>query len=178
MGAAAASTLHRLGIAEGAWLWPNDLVVGDAKVGGALIEASWRGRSLECIVGLGLNLAGSPELPGRRLADLGSIGARAIPRDEALWVWLDELASWLERWYDGEDVLRGARRVLAGLGEEVVVERAAGELRGRIVGLGPSGALVLELEGATVEVNEAELVRLVRTSTGPTRTEDQGGMHA
>lgn len=178
VGGAAASTLRRLGVAQGAWLWPNDVVVGEAKVGGALIEASWQGSSLEFVVGFGLNLAGRPEVPGRQLADLGSLAGRSITRDEALGVWLEELASWLERWSRGDDVLGGARALLAGIGEEVVVERAAGELRGRVVGLSSSGALVLRHDGATFEVSEADLVRLVRSSTGATRADDQGGTHA
>ncbi len=42
--------------------WPNDLLVGDRKLGGILCEASWDGHRLDhMIVGVGLNLLQAPE---------------------------------------------------------------------------------------------------------------------
>jgi BirA family biotin operon repressor/biotin-[acetyl-CoA-carboxylase] ligase len=44
--------------------WPNDLYVGDGKVGGILVEARWRaGRPDWVAIGVGVNLDPPPELP-------------------------------------------------------------------------------------------------------------------
>ena len=47
--------------------WPNDLMRGEAKVAGALLE---RGDD-RIVAGFGVNLASAPELPDRRTASLG-----------------------------------------------------------------------------------------------------------
>lgn len=46
--------------------WPNDLMLGDAKLAGILLERSGD----RVVVGFGVNLAGAPELPDRRTASL------------------------------------------------------------------------------------------------------------
>lgn len=42
--------------------WPNDLIIGDRKLGGILVEAQTRGSDLVAIVGIGLNILATPEL--------------------------------------------------------------------------------------------------------------------
>jgi BirA family biotin operon repressor/biotin-[acetyl-CoA-carboxylase] ligase len=55
--------------------WPNDLMVGDRKVGGILCEARWQGESLAWVVaGVGINVANS--IP----ADLASIATTLAER--------------------------------------------------------------------------------------------------
>ena len=49
--------------------WPNDLMLGDAKMAGILLERS--GDSV--VAGFGVNLAGAPEIPGRKTAALSPI---------------------------------------------------------------------------------------------------------
>ncbi len=48
---------HRLSVK-----WPNDLMLGDGKLGGILIETNIKANSQFVIVGLGLNLAGHEDL--------------------------------------------------------------------------------------------------------------------
>jgi BirA family biotin operon repressor/biotin-[acetyl-CoA-carboxylase] ligase len=61
---AARSALRRFGV-EAELKWPNDLLLGRAKVGGVLIEAVYLGERLDFVVaGIGLNLLQGPdELP-------------------------------------------------------------------------------------------------------------------
>jgi BirA family transcriptional regulator, biotin operon repressor / biotin---[acetyl-CoA-carboxylase] ligase len=49
--------------------WPNDLMLGDAKLAGVLLERSGD----RVVAGFGVNLAGAPEIAGRRTAALKSI---------------------------------------------------------------------------------------------------------
>ena len=76
--------------------WPNDLMLGDRKVGGILCEARWQGDALGwVVVGLGLNVTNPvPEglrevagnlahrLPGRSPAELAEPLAEVIRRIE------------------------------------------------------------------------------------------------
>ena len=49
--------------------WPNDLLLGDAKLAGILLERSGE----RVVVGFGVNLAGSPTIEGRKTAALKPI---------------------------------------------------------------------------------------------------------
>ena len=49
--------------------WPNDLMLGDAKLAGILLERSGD----RVVVGFGVNLAGAPSISGRRTAALKPI---------------------------------------------------------------------------------------------------------
>jgi BirA family transcriptional regulator, biotin operon repressor / biotin---[acetyl-CoA-carboxylase] ligase len=55
--------------------WPNDLLLGGAKVAGILLERS----DDRIVVGIGVNLASAPEIEGRRCASLaGAIAPQAF----------------------------------------------------------------------------------------------------
>ena len=56
VGLAAAGLLQREGVSDAAVKWPNDVYIGDAKVGGVLIEVVTRAKATDCIIGIGLNL--------------------------------------------------------------------------------------------------------------------------
>lgn len=57
--------------------WPNDLFVGDGKLGGVLIEARWRGDRAEWVaIGVGINLV--PPADGRGMAGLGAVDAQVV----------------------------------------------------------------------------------------------------
>ena len=83
VGLAVADLVERLGVADVSLKWPNDVVVGGAKLCGILIELVTRGRSLESVVGIGLNLdlpAGVRAVIGQQATDLGQQGVRT-PRE-------------------------------------------------------------------------------------------------
>lgn len=58
VGLAVARTLEEVGLSQPVLLkWPNDLMIGEQKVGGILCEARWQGDVLGwVVVGLGLNV--------------------------------------------------------------------------------------------------------------------------
>jgi BirA family biotin operon repressor/biotin-[acetyl-CoA-carboxylase] ligase len=171
VGIAAVRTARRLGVASAAWGWPNDVVVGEAKLGGVLIEASWQAGLLSAVVGFGLNLAAHPDLADRSLAAVRDVAGREVGREEALGCWLDELERLLAAWLEGGPIVTWANELLAWRGEAVLVRRAGDELSGRLERVSERGALVLGLADGSVEVDEAELVRLVRTpGVGPVQS--------
>jgi BirA family biotin operon repressor/biotin-[acetyl-CoA-carboxylase] ligase len=60
-GIAAATALRELGVAAASLKWPNDLVVGEAKLGGILVEtrAGERGAA-HAVIGVGINCVHDP----------------------------------------------------------------------------------------------------------------------
>lgn len=116
--------------------WPNDLLLGGAKVAGILLEMTGG----VVIVGIGVNLASAPDIPGRKVTSLAEHGpapgrddfARALASafDTELQRWRSVgLAPLLRRWQStahpqgtpltvlppGEDALNGT---FAGLAED------------------------------------------------------------
>ncbi|MFL9842332.1 biotin--[acetyl-CoA-carboxylase] ligase [Sphingomonas sp. ST-64] len=73
--------------------WPNDLLIGGAKLSGVLLERA--GDAV--VIGIGVNLAHHPELPGRPATSLAAQGATV---DAAVFanVLADSFARWLSRW--------------------------------------------------------------------------------
>jgi BirA family biotin operon repressor/biotin-[acetyl-CoA-carboxylase] ligase len=71
VGVAVARALARCG-ADGVLLkWPNDILHGDAKLGGILVELADDGRAARAVIGIGLNL----RLP----ESIGDAGVAALP---------------------------------------------------------------------------------------------------
>ena len=55
-GVAAATALRALGVAAASLKWPNDLMVGDAKLGGILVETrAGEHRAAHAVIGIGIN---------------------------------------------------------------------------------------------------------------------------
>ncbi|HXM83551.1 MAG TPA: biotin--[acetyl-CoA-carboxylase] ligase [Burkholderiales bacterium] len=65
-GVAATRELRRLGVAQAALKWPNDLVVNGAKLGGILVETRSQAALSHAVIGIGINCRGDEKL-GRRL---------------------------------------------------------------------------------------------------------------
>jgi len=132
--------------------WPNDLYVGERKLGGILIEARWREQSLEWLaIGVGINLRApvtEPTAVGLRDGvSRNEVLERIVPPIRAAVAHggpLDrnELAS-----FAGRDMAVGRR----------CVEPVAGIVRG----ISPSGALVVEvaLSGGNAERSTLTEVR-------------------
>lgn len=73
--------------------WPNDLLLGAAKLSGVLLERS--GDAV--VVGIGVNLAHYPEGLDRPVTSLAAAGAEVAP-EEFLATLADAFTRWLERW--------------------------------------------------------------------------------
>ena len=140
--------------------WPNDLLLGEAKLAGILLERC--GDAV--VIGIGVNLAGAPDVPGRAatsLADAGFVVSRdAFARAlETCW------SQAVQRWRSGGwDQLRAdwTRRAHP-LGAPISVHGADGTvLRGTFAGLGDDGALQLQLPNGTRQIIHAGEVSLDR----------------
>jgi BirA family biotin operon repressor/biotin-[acetyl-CoA-carboxylase] ligase len=139
--------------------WPNDLVIGDDKVGGLLAESS----SGVAVIGLGINLWW-PDAPagmaGLHPSDPGPAMAAAVAAafTEAV---LAELAEDPQHW----DRDRYVARCIT-LSQSVTWESGAGTA----VGIARDGALVVETTEGPVELRSGEVGRVVRATVPPMRS--------
>jgi BirA family transcriptional regulator, biotin operon repressor / biotin---[acetyl-CoA-carboxylase] ligase len=125
--------------------WPNDVLVGGAKISGLLLESEpdW------VVLGMGVNIAHAPELPDRATTCLAAQGLSLTPAG-LLDGFLPQLAHWYDLWQtQGFIALRAPWRQRAiGLGQPVRVRLAAGqELNGTFTDLDSDGALLLSQPG-------------------------------
>jgi BirA family biotin operon repressor/biotin-[acetyl-CoA-carboxylase] ligase len=134
--------------------WPNDLLVGGAKISGILLESHTRpDAALDWVaVGIGVNLASHPDNALYPTTSLRHHGAEVTPADFAGWL-LARYGYWYERWLaEGFAPVRAAWLSRAqGLGQPVIVRLPDRELQGRFTALDDSGALLLELPDGRVQ---------------------------
>ncbi|HVZ51532.1 MAG TPA: biotin--[acetyl-CoA-carboxylase] ligase [Pseudolabrys sp.] len=124
--------------------WPNDLLLGGAKLAGILIEGESE-PVFAVAIGIGVNCASHPTDTTYPAADLASAGALVSP--ESLFAALAAaMARRLEQWQRGErfaairaDWLKRA----AGLGRDIRVRLPEREFCGRFEGLDEAGRLLV-----------------------------------
>ena len=135
--------------------WPNDLMLGEAKLAGILLERSGD----RVIVGFGVNLAAAPSIAGRKTASLaGAITPQAFApllaasfaRLLSAWRVADPAAfaqAWLARAHP--------------IGTPLDVHTGPGErISGKFDGIEPDGAMCLRLESGEIEIIRAGDVSL------------------
>jgi BirA family biotin operon repressor/biotin-[acetyl-CoA-carboxylase] ligase len=161
-GVAALRALRRLRIDAAGLKWPNDIVVGERKLGGILIEV--RGETTgpcTVVAGVGVNVE-LPERAARRIdqpwTDLARAGYRPS-RNLLAAALIDELvrvfseyeergfAACAEEWrcYD------------CGTGRMVRLVSGGHTLAGRMLGIDDSGALLLSVDGAVRRFTSGEI---------------------
>jgi len=164
-GVAVLRALGRLGIAGLALKWPNDVVRGDSKLGGILIDL--RGEAAGpayVVVGVGINVR-LPASARKRLAedgvdavDLAALGppparnAIAAALVAELSNALGEygargLAAFAEEWQDADALA----------GRTIAVLHGGQTLHGRARGVDSDGALLLEVDGAPRRIVSGEV---------------------
>jgi BirA family transcriptional regulator, biotin operon repressor / biotin---[acetyl-CoA-carboxylase] ligase len=131
--------------------WPNDVLIGRAKVAGILLESidGIHGAApAGVIIGTGVNIVSCPRgtpYPATSLAEQGfaSITPRAL-----LGAYLGALDRWLRQWRElGFAGVRAAWCARGfGLGEPIRLRLAREELLGRFVDVTPNGSLLLDLD--------------------------------
>jgi BirA family biotin operon repressor/biotin-[acetyl-CoA-carboxylase] ligase len=146
-GVAIVEALHALGVDAAELKWPNDLVAGERKLGGVLVDARADGAGSIAVIGVGVNVslpAQSGEAIAQPWCDLRGLG-HAIGRDalavavvDALVAMLDAferegLAAFVERWARHDAYAGRPARVLDG-------ERVHA---GTVLGIAADGALRL-----------------------------------
>ena len=148
--------------------WPNDVLLGDRKVAGILVERIETPSGPAAVVGVGLNVGmTAEELPVPEATSLAVVDAAGVPDRTALL--LDVLASLWESyaaWQEGGDL--GAMRLAesyaaacATIGSRVRVQLPSGEaLTGTATAIDASGRLLVDHDGSTTPVSAGDVVHV------------------
>jgi len=142
--------------------WPNDLLIGAAKVAGILVESSQYGGMTLVIIGCGVNIEVTPPVTDRPVTRLADHAPAPTP-GELLGHLVRELDRRLDEWASGRgfDAIRTAWAARAHpTGTALTINAGPrGRLAGRYAGLAPSGALKLDLEdGNVIDVDHGDVV--------------------
>ena len=132
--------------------WPNDLMLGDAKLAGILLERSGD----RVVIGFGINLAGAPAIENRKTASLKPIKdiaphafapllAAKFAQVLAAWRVADP-AQFAQAWLAHAHPLGTSLEVHSGPGERV---------RGTFDGIEPDGALRLKRSDDMIDIIRA-----------------------
>ena len=153
-GVAAIDAIRKAGPLSGATLrlkWPNDLLIGQAKAGGILVESSSRGagEGRIAVIGVGLNLASAPPDLEPGATNLAVHGLSLSPH-EALCFLADTMDLCIKTWNEGAGfaAIRTSWLQRAGpVGEPLTVHAPEGAVEGRFAGLDEEGALLIAVAG-------------------------------
>jgi BirA family biotin operon repressor/biotin-[acetyl-CoA-carboxylase] ligase len=162
---AAADACRELAGVEPVLKWPNDLLLGEAKLAGVLAEAEFAGSRLDAVVvGIGINVAwpGPAEAGGICLDEAGG-SAQPLDKAELLDRLLEGLAARRPLLDDpaGREELAGeVRRRCATLGQRVRVTLPTDELTGVASGIDDAGHLVVETSSGLRLVSAGDVVHL------------------
>jgi len=158
--------------------WPNDLLLGGAKLAGILIEGESEPK-FSVAIGIGVNCAHHPDDTRYPATDLAAAGALVTP--DALFAALSgAFMRRLEQWQRGSG-FAGIRadwlKRAAGLGQPIRVRLPERELSGRFDGLDDGGHLLLQGEGGRITVTAGEVFgfsSLIPPLKGEGRTAEGG----
>lgn len=140
--------------------WPNDVLIGPAKVGGILVESANYDGAIVVIIGMGINIAVTPDIEGRAVTQIDLYGAAPTP-NELIQVLARNMRSWLEIWNDGHGfaAIRTAWLERAHApGQRLTVNTNQRHLEGTFAGLAENGALLLATgEKAPIKIEHGDV---------------------
>lgn len=142
--------------------WPNDLLLGGAKAVGILAEsaATDQGRIAWIVLGIGVNLAHAPEVPGRATASLAGLGVMPpSPEDfaERLLAAIDQRRR--QRQAEGFAPIRAAWLARGPrIDAPLAIRRQGVEIAGHFAGLAEDGCLRVAIDGRVQTLVAGEIV--------------------
>ena len=141
--------------------WPNDLLLGGAKLAGILIEGESE-PSFAVVIGFGVNCVAHPPNTPYPATDLAAAGALVEP-GRVLVALAEAMQRRLAQWARG-DGFAGIRadwlKRAAGLGKEIRVRLPEREFSGRFEGLDDAGHLLVRGPAGLVTVTAGEVFDL------------------
>jgi BirA family biotin operon repressor/biotin-[acetyl-CoA-carboxylase] ligase len=147
--------------------WPNDVLIGDKKVAGILVERIETSDGPAAVIGVGLNVGmREDELPVPTATSLAVASGSEPDRNDVLVSVLSTLREAYDAWQAGGDAtgLRLAESYAAAcvtVGQDVRVDLPNGTaLTGRATGIDPGGRLVVDGPDGTSYVAAGDVVHV------------------
>jgi BirA family biotin operon repressor/biotin-[acetyl-CoA-carboxylase] ligase len=167
IGVAVVTALERLGASGLALKWPNDLVVGDAKLGGILTEIHSNAENARTVVaGIGLNVDlpnslryAAPNSWSNRISDLVACMEQLPTRAELAAAVIGSIIDVVRRFErDGFGAFREAWQEHDWLkGKRLSVRQVQRRISGMAVGIDEDGALLVKTETGTERVTSGSV---------------------
>ena len=144
--------------------WPNDVLLGEGKVCGILVERVDTPTGPAAVVGVGINVSTtSGELPVETATSLAIEAGAALDRTDILLRVLGALREEYDAWQGGgAAALHTAYlRACVTVGRDVRVDLpGGGSLTGRATGIDPGGRLVVQASGGESAVGAGDVVHV------------------
>lgn len=147
--------------------WPNDVLIGDQKVAGILVERVETPTGPAAVIGIGLNVdLSAEELPVPTATSLALQPGGAPDRSVLLLALVGDLLMAYDDWQSGGEEARGRlataySAACVTVGREVRVELPGGDqLVGRATAVDPSGRLVVMSDGRATAVGAGDVVHV------------------
>lgn len=142
--------------------WPNDVLIERAKVCGILSETAWNGSRVEgVVVGIGINVLPQAIPPAQAVSFRATCLCDHYHDPIDRWQVLAEILQQMKDWrvkLGRPEFFQYWQEHLAFAGEEVEIQGALGaEVSGRLVGIDPSGELLIETEAGEVSVQVGDV---------------------
>jgi BirA family transcriptional regulator, biotin operon repressor / biotin---[acetyl-CoA-carboxylase] ligase len=165
-GVAAAKALRGLGVGAASLKWPNDLVVGAAKLGGILVETRAAAAGTRAVIGIGINCFRRAELERRLRRPVAALDQFIRPsRNSIVRAVASSLLAGIERFEaEGFEAVRAEWQAMdVHAGQRLRVRLADGRsISGIGGGVARDGALRLLTRGGETSVHSGRIV-----SAGP-----------
>ena len=141
--------------------WPNDLLLGGAKLGGILIDSALSATEMLdwVVIGFGLNLVTAPQVDGRQTASLDGLCPPRRADD-----WAASILSSLDDWAgQTQAIVRDAWLARAHpIGTWLEVDTGSQRRTGAFDGLAPDGSLLLAAQVQPISTGEVFVSRGAR----------------
>ena len=150
--------------------WPNDVLAGQKKLAGILLEAEAVGRDrLAVVVGIGTNVVAAPEGTPTPAISLAALGIH-IGAEELFAVLSDAWAEFRGVWDNGRgfgEIRRLWMERAAGLGQPVAIQAGAGTIEGTFDTIDEAGCLIIrKSDGKRVPISAGDVYFGSAASTG------------
>lgn len=160
---AVARTLREIGLADIGVKWPNDIIAGERKLAGILLEVVGEAAGpCHVVIGVGINVR-MPALAGQEIdqawTDADTLLGRPVGRNRLAGLLLSHLIS-VVREFEADGLapfLEEWQRMDCFAGREVMLQLPNGTVQGVARGVDAGGALMLAVEGELRRYHSAEV---------------------
>jgi BirA family biotin operon repressor/biotin-[acetyl-CoA-carboxylase] ligase len=168
-GLAVVDVLHRVCGLPATLKWPNDVLIGEAKVGGILVERVEAPSGPALVVGTGLNVSlTADELPVPTATSLALAGSATTDREVLLRAYLRALEHRYRRWRStggdarASDIAAAYRETCSTIGRAVRVAVPSGAtIEGTADGIDDEGRLLVhDVTGRTQAVSAGDVTQV------------------
>ena len=157
-GVAAAKTIKEEYGLDAGIKWPNDVLIDDKKVCGALTEISTEINTIDYIVtGIGIDANIDVNLLPPELKETTTSLKSELNKEISRMILVQKFLGNFEVMYDEfnkgnfQEILRKWRQLSKTIGRQVEIRKGTEFVRGEAVGVNSKGALILELEDGTLK---------------------------